>query len=251
MLYLVGTGLAEGDISQRALEVCKRSKLFVEHHTSFISKEYLSWIESLAGKQAIALERSDLEEKARKLVEQASNEDVALLCGGDPLVATTHKILFIEAKRLGVAVGILHSSSVLSAAIGESGLDFYRFGQICTIPTWSEHYKPVSFYETISRNRKSKLHSLVLFDFSSSSGNSMPLSQAINVLEEAEKHYKEGIATQDTKIIILHNLSQKGERKVYCTINEAKSLQLGSGRTSMVIPTELSDIESEIIKSIY
>ncbi len=250
MLYLIGVGLAEGDISLRAMEACKHSLLFVEHHTSFISDEYLARIESLAGRKAKELERRDLEEKAGVLVEKAIKEDVALLCGGDPLMATTHKILFIEAKRLGVKVEVLHSSSILSAAIGESGLDFYKFGQVCTIPSWSEHYRPVSFYETISRNFKNGLHSLVLLDFSPS-GSSMPISDAMAVLEEAESHYKEGIASEGAKIIVLHNISQQGEKRMFCTIGEAKGLELERGRTSIIIPAKLSEIESETIKSVY
>ena len=49
-------------------------------------------------------------------------------------------------------VEVVHSNSVLTAAIGESGLDFYRFGAIATIPKWSAHYTPVSFYETLQKN---------------------------------------------------------------------------------------------------
>ncbi len=49
--------------------------------------------------------------------------------------------------------------------MGESGLDFYRFGQICTIPRWSEHYKPVSFYETIETNLTNGHHSILLLDY--------------------------------------------------------------------------------------
>ena len=251
-MYLVGTGLAEGDLSLNAAEACKRSRLFVEHHTSFISDSYLKEIERLAGRHAERLERNDLEEKSATLAKLAAKEDVAVLIGGDPLIATTHKILFIEAKRAGAKVRVIHSSSVFSAAIGESGLDFYRFGQVCTIPAWSEHYKPVSFYETIEKNLSMGLHSLVLLDYISALHSSIPVKDALSVLEEAEKHYKKRIVKDSMNLIVLHNLSQEDERRVMCTLSEAKTMEFGTGgRTVIIVPAKLQDIESETIKSMY
>ncbi|MEM3227948.1 MAG: diphthine synthase [Candidatus Micrarchaeaceae archaeon] len=247
----MGVGLAPGDISLRGIEICKRSKLFAEKYTSFISDSYLKEIERLSGKEAALLERSDLEEGARHIAEQASKEDIAILAGGDPLIATTHKILSIEAKRAGAKLEIVHSSSIFSVAIGESGLDFYKFGQICTIPAWSEHYKPVSFYETIYKNMERGLHSLVLLDYSPQYGGSLSIAEAASELEAAERHYIKGLITDSTMIIVLHNIAQAGESRILCTFKELKSLPIGDGRSVILIPAKLSDIESEIIKSIY
>ena len=139
----------------------------------------------------------------------AAKADMAVLVAGDPLVATTHKIAYIEAKKAGVKVSVIHASSIVGAAMGESGLDFYRFGQICTIPMWSEHYKPVSFYETIEKNMANSLHSILLLDYDPKIGSIQP-SYAAEILAQAEKKYKKGIIKPSTKVIVLHNLSLPG-----------------------------------------
>ncbi len=116
-----------------------------------------------------------------------------MLIEGDPLIATTHKILFIEAKKQNVKINIIHSSSIITAVIGESGLDFYRFGAICTIARWTEHYKPISFYETIEKNINSNLHSLLLFDFDEKNQTSIELKEVLKILDNAENYYNKKI----------------------------------------------------------
>ncbi len=40
-----------------------------------------------------------MEENASDMVKRAATKDIAILVGGDPLMATTHKILYIEAEK--------------------------------------------------------------------------------------------------------------------------------------------------------
>src|SRR5208283_4653121 len=143
MLLLVGTGISYDDMSVRAVEACRGCKLYVERYTSIMDDEKIMRISEMLGSTPKLLQRSDLEENARRIVSEAKSKNVAILVGGDPLTATTHKILLIEAAKQGVETRIFHASSIFTAAIGESGLDFYRFGQACTIPKWSKSYKPV------------------------------------------------------------------------------------------------------------
>lgn len=210
MLFLVGAGLSEGGLTEEAVELLKREsvKVYAERYTGWFG-DRIPELERRLGKKISVLERSGLEDKITSLIELAAKDDIALLVAGDPLVATTHKIACIEAKDAGVKVQVIHSSSIVGAAMGECGLDFYRFGQICTIPTWSEHYKPVSFYETVEKNTKSNLHSILLLDFDQEVGSIQP-SYAADILVQAEKRYKKGIIKPSTKLIVLHNLSLPG-----------------------------------------
>lgn len=251
MLYLIGAGIASGDIPFRALEILKRSEVFVENYTAFMSGPYLAKLSELAGKDLKSLERRDLEEDAKRIVRAAKDGDVAVLTGGDPLVATTHKILYIEARKQGVDVEVVHSSSIISAAIGESGLDFYRFGQITTIPEWSEHYRPVSFYEVIERNTRNGLHSLVLLDYSEASRSSMKVAQALNELEEAEKHYRKGVINSDSSIIVMVNLSHENEQRLFGALGRIKNRGFERGPAVIIIPSKMSDVEKEVIGSAY
>jgi diphthine synthase len=245
MLFLVGAGLSEGGLTEEAVELLKRDsvKIFAEQYTGWFG-DRIPELEKRLGKKITLLERTGLEDNITSIIQQAATEDIAVLVSGDPLVATTHKIAFIEAKKAGVKVSVIHSSSIVSVAMGESGLDFYKFGQICTIPTWSDHYKPVSFYETIEKNQKNGLHSLLLLDYDPKIGSIQP-SYAAEMLVQAEKTYKKGIIKPSTKVIVLHNLSLPGAQKLLLTLEETKRLRIGPGPTMIILPAKMSDVEAE------
>jgi diphthine synthase len=251
MLYLVGIGLNKGDLPISAVELCKRSEVYIERSTTYVDDERLGYISRAVGKSIRELSRADMEENSGGVIGRAKEHDVVILVGGDPLIATTHKILFIEAKRKGVKVKVRHAPSILPAIMGESGLDFYRFGAICTIPKWVTHYTPVSFYETISRNMANGLHSIVLLDYNPTTNSSLELGEALRVLEEAEKKYKAKIISDGTLMLIMHKMSIEGEQKVFATLKYAKKLRYANGPTAIVIPAKLTDIEKETIVSMY
>jgi diphthine synthase len=251
MLHLIGAGLSPKGITIEAIDLCKNSNfVYVDMYTSFISDAKIEFIKEQIGKNVVGLYRQDMEEKASKIVDQAVNNEVCVLVGGDPLMATTHKTIFLEAKKKGVKISISHSGSILNAVIGESGLDFYKFGQITTLPNWSEHYKPMSFYNIISNNIKNNLHTILLFDYDWKSGNSVSVKEAIGILKKAESEFGKGIIRDDTFVIIMNNLSQEKESKYYITIEKAEKIDT-KGLTTMVIPASLSEIEKELIGSIY
>ncbi len=251
MLYLVGIGLTKADLPAGALDVCRKCDLYVDTYTTYVPQERIEQIEYLAGRSIKKLTRADLEEKIYGLLEQAKEKNIAVLIGGDPLIATTHKIIFIAAKKAKVPIRVIHATSMLSVLMGESGLDFYRFGQICTISRWTEHYSPVSFYDTIKRNAANNLHSIVLLDYDISSNSSLELREGIRILKKAEQSYRAGAATDDKQLIVMHKLSFDDEKKVLTTIGDAESIALGEGPTTLIIPAKLTDIEKEILDSIY
>lgn len=251
MIYLLGIGWSKDDVSQGALKIIKGSRLFIDRYTSFLSDELVEWLGKQAGKKPVFLQRSEMEEGARGLVALGKNSNIAIVVGGDPLMATTHKILLIEAKKQKVALEVVHAPSILSVAMGESGLDFYRFGRIFTIPGWSEHYRPVSFYETLSTNLRNNMHTLALLDYDQKSMRTIPLESALSILESAEAKYREGIVGEHTKLFVLHNLCLPGQRKLFLELGEAKGLRFKEGVTTIVIPAKLSDIERETVDAMY
>ena len=251
MLFLVGIGLSYGDITLKAQEVCGHCELYVERYTNTVDDSRIKFMEGLFGRSIKQLERSDMEENLKTLLGIAKDRDVAVLIIGDPLVATTHKILCIQAKQLGIGVGIVHATSVASTAIGESGLDFYRFGKVCTIPRWREHYTPVSFYETIRLNTQSNEHSLVLLDYDPVTESSLSLSEVAKELKAAESEYKSGIVNDEMKVIVLNSLTQKQEFKAIVRFAELENLNINKGPTAIIIPVKLTGIEEEAVNSMY
>jgi diphthine synthase len=251
MIFLVGTGLSKGDLTQKAIETCAKGELFLDKYTSKVNGETLTAIKKSTGKVPTTLSRSEMEERAQELVEKAKEKDIVIIVGGDPLIATTHKILFLAARKKGVKVEVVHAGSIFTAAIGESGLDFYKFGKTFTIPKWSDHYKPVSFYETLMKNRSIGAHTLALLDYDSEKESSMAINEALAELESAEKQYGKGLVTDKTEIFVMSNLCQPNETKEYIRFGEAKAKNHESGPALLIIPSQLSDIEREIVETMY
>lgn len=249
MLFLVGLGLSDKDISLGAIDACKRCELYIDRFTSRVSDETLAYIKNATGKNATELSRTQMEENARDIVALSSKKDVAILVGGDPLIATTHKILYIEARRQGIKVRYVHSNSIIISSIGESGLDFYRFGSPCTIPRWTHHYSPVSFYEKMALNLKNNEHTILLLDFVSETGTTMPLIDAASILTKAEEHYKQGIIKSDTRLILLHNIGMTDSKITTISISD-QSLDDYKGVNILILPSQLTDIEKEAFEAI-
>ncbi len=248
MLFLAGTGLSYDDISVRAAEACRRcDEVFIDTYTSFVDGRKTEALSKLIGKEIRKLEREDMEDRAKELVERANVKDIAVLIGGDPLIATTHKILFIEAKKANVKIKVYHSSNIMTAAIGESGLDFYRFGAVCTIPRWTDNYKPLSFYETIEKNQKQNNHSLILLDYDPENSATIRVADAVTRLEDAEKSYKNGIISGDKRIIIIKNIGLEKESVRFTTIKEAKE-DSNKGMAAIILPAKLSAVEKETMQ---
>jgi len=88
---------------------------------------------------------------------------VAFLVVGDPFCATTHTDLFLRCVEDGVKVNVIHNASIVSA-MGCCGLQVYRFGEIVSIPFFTDNWRPYSWYDKIEANLKRGLHTLVLLD---------------------------------------------------------------------------------------
>jgi diphthine methyl ester synthase len=58
---------------------------------------------------------------------------------------------------------VIHNASIVSA-FGCCGLQVYRFGEIVSIPFFTETWRPYSFYSKIKGNSERGLHTLALLD---------------------------------------------------------------------------------------
>lgn len=162
MLYFVGGGLwDEKDITLRGIDALRKcSAVYLDSYTSFWGGK--DGLEKLVGKVTIAT-RKDLEDNAMKIVAQAKGSDVAIVVPGDPMVATTHSMIIMEARKHGVDTLVIHAPSIFSA-IAETGLHIYKFGKTITVPFPSENFSPEGFYDGIKENRDRGLHTLLLLD---------------------------------------------------------------------------------------
>jgi diphthine methyl ester synthase len=75
--------------------------------------------------------------------------------------ATTHTDLALRARALGVKTKVIHNASIINA-VSSCGLQLYNFGQVVSLPFFTDTWKPDSWYEKIRENEKLGLHTLIL-----------------------------------------------------------------------------------------
>ncbi len=162
----MGLGLGSPDYFTRAAlrELERSDVVYLDTYTGFLEERAISELRGLLGERLVLAKRRDLEEGSRELIELAGKEEVSVAVPGDPLIATTHSSLIVEAVRRGVRWRVVHGVSVLSAAISRSGLSAYRFGRTVTLPKIVGREEYEAIYRTITSNFELGLHTLVLLD---------------------------------------------------------------------------------------
>lgn len=178
MLYLIGLGL-NGDLTREGVITAQKCKVYLELYTSFLTVP-LRDLERVLQKDITVLTREDIEE-TQQFLKEAKTTDVALLVVGDPLVATTHTEIIIEARKRAITTKVIHNSSICSA-IAETGLQIYKFGKTITIPFSQKGFQPTSFYEILQKNRSIGAHTLVLLDIQHDQKRCMNPKEAMQIL---------------------------------------------------------------------
>lgn len=249
MLYLIGIGICdEKDISLRALEAIKQcGAVFAESYTSILSHGSLLRLEALCGKKITRLSRNDVEGE-KEILDACKNSDACLLVAGDPLIATTHVSLLVEAQKRGIATKAIHSSSILSAAIGESGLQAYRFGKIITIPKWKPNYKPSSPYDTIEENLSRNLHTLLLLDLDEKGAHLEP-KEALRELLAMEEEKKKGLISPATNFLLLSRVGWPTQRRAYSSLAALLDGHTDDLPAVLILPAKLHFMEEEFLLS--
>ncbi len=248
MLLLIGLGLDTKDISIRALEEIKAADaLMLDPYTNIISDQYIDYLEKSSGKKIIKLNRSDLEENVPITIGEAGTKKIAILVSGDPMIATTHQILIDHAVKSAIPYKVMHSSSILTAAIGECGLIPYKFGQTTTIPFWTDKYKPISFLDTISKNMGCNYHTIVLLDYNYLKKEGLKLEAAINQLMIAENEKKTGCIGLESKIFVMGDIGKENQIVRYVKLSDLEeSAPIFEGKIlTLVIPSKLAVSEED------
>jgi len=251
MLFLIGMGLSHREIPRNAMEViADADEVLVDQYTNFITDEDLAKIGEDLNVSLVLLNRSDLEENAKLMVERARTKKIAILVSGDPLIATTHHTILDLAHKMKVEYRVYHAASIFSAGIGESGLDVYKFGPTTTLAFWSDNYKPVSHIDVIKRNMEAGEHTMCLLDYHYAEKRRMRLAEAVSLLHGADRQRNYNILKHDTKLIVLGDIGKETQTIAYLEIAKIgkEELMMFEGKVlTIIIPGKLNFAEEEAL----
>lgn len=247
-LAFIGIGLSKGDITIKALDFLKECDVaYSEIYTSKLSDYRIEEVEGLIGKRIRILERKDVEEK-NILLKEAESKKVAFLVVGDPMVATTHVSLRIEAEKKGIKTRVINGISVLTAVPSILGLQHYKFGRTTTLAYPEDRYFPLSPYYVIKENMERGLHTLVLLDINQEKGRLMTIREGIDLLFKMEREVNGGIIREDT---LMCGVARAGSKNCIARASPAKTLRgidFGETPHTLVIPGKLHFVEEEALE---
>jgi len=247
-LYLAGLGInPPGSISQDAIKAARQCEfVYLEQYTNHLAPDLKKQLEELFGKRISLVDRETVEDESL-LIAGAQSSDCCLLISGDPLVATTHINLLISAKKYRVRCVIVHSSSVLSAAASESGLQAYKFGQTTTIPHFRENYRPSSPLDVILSNQTLGLHTICLLDIDKELGPLSPQQACASLLDMQSAQGSK--MDKDAKIVVLSRLGFSDQMVIYSTIGKIIDGKEGELKTPacLIVPGKLHFVEEEFL----
>ena len=249
-LTFIGMGLySETDISLRGLKKAKEvDAVFVDYYTSLMPGLSQQKLQELIGKRIHAVSRRDLEEEeGRKILETSKNGKAVMLVPGDPMIATTHVDLRIRAEKQGIRTSIIHGTSIISAAIGLSGLQNYKFGRSVTIPFTGSGVVSETPYNVIAENKNRGLHTLCFLDIKADEKRYMTANQGLRTLFELENRKHQGVIVSDTLAV---GIARAGSESPVIKADFALPLSkfdFGQPPHSLILPGKLHFMEAEAL----
>ena len=249
MLFFIGLGLYdERDISVKGLEAVRAADVvYAEFYTSRLMGASLETLEGFYGRKICILSRQDVESDPAWL-EAARERNVALLVGGDPMVSTTHLDLRLRAVELGIKTRVIHSSSIVTAVSGLTGLQNYRFGRSTTIPfAYVSRGKRVvaeTPFLVLKENLTRNLHTMLFLDIQDT--RYMTVNEGVDLLLEMQASDRETILDGCLGIGIARAGSEDAVVKADFLRNLAR-YDFGGPLHILVVPAHLHFMEADAL----
>jgi len=250
-LIFVGLGLFdEKDVSLRGVEEARGADfVFAELYTSLLAGFSLRRLEKIVGKDIILLDRRALEDENGELIlREAERGKVAFLVPGDPLIATTHIDLRIRAEKRGIKTRVIHAASIVSAVMGLSGLQNYKFGRSVTIPFPDIGVVSETPYEVIAENKARNLHTLCFLDIDVEKSRYMKIREALEILLSLEDKIGKNILTLESLVIGISRVGAEDGIVKAGTIRDLMKFDFGNPPQILIVPSNrLHFMEAEAL----
>jgi len=245
-----------------------------EAYTALWPQDELDKLEEQVGSITKVM-RPEIED-ATEILELAKSSLVAVMIVGDPLQATTHVDLQLQANEMGVACKVMHGISITTILSGAIGLSNYKFGRSTTLTYPYGGWIATSPLEVIASNQYQGLHTLVLLDLDPSGqgiGNQKPMSPegAYNSMElmwlkmedmaedfmqpddELEGMKQKAIlellenGLGDLRVVLASDMGCTNERII--STNFAQLSEFEGGRLNcLVVPANLGEVEEVALR---
>ena len=272
-LRLIGIG--PGTVASMTTEAISAAKSAdfrrYEAYTALWPDEELSDLEQLVGPIERVM-RPEIE-TPEEILGLAKNHVVAVLIVGDPLQATTHVDLQLQANENGIECEVIHGISITNLVTGAIGLSNYKFGRQTTLTYPYSGWIATSPLEVIAVNRGMGLHTLALLDLDptgAGTGEQRPmqpvdavksLNAMANKLVESvedmpvespfERFKVESVVKTCSEIsslnvVLCSDMGTKNQSIVATTV-DALANEQGGRLNCLVFPASTSDVEEKAL----
>ncbi len=248
-LHFVGLGLYdETDISVAGLEAAQSAdQVFAEFYTSKLTGATIEVLEGRIGRPITMLGRESVETQPETVLDVAADGKAVMLVVGDPMAATTHIDLRLQAEGRGIHTRIFHGASILTAAFTELGLSVYKSGRVCTLQWPSGTYFPSSPYEQLAENLQSDLHTLVLMDIRSDEGRYMTAAEGCQLLLRYESELGYGVTGPDALACVVARAGAPDCLRVAGRLEDLAKMEFGPALHSIVVVGRLHFMEARAL----
>jgi diphthine synthase len=273
-LLLVGMG--PGRISSMTIEAKNAAKSAdfrrYEAYTALWPADELAKLEEDIGDIEMVM-RPEVESPT-ELLDLAKNHLVALLIVGDPLQATTHVDIQLQALEAGINCIVFHGISITTLVTGAVGLSNYRFGRQTTITYPYGGWVATSPLEVIAVNIFQNQHTLALLDLDptgAGTGKQIPMQPgdayaSLGLMKEKLSSNISGMPEDNTiesmkklafkeftdkdldsiKVVLCADMGTKDEKITYTTVGDLKNLD-GGRLNCLIFPAITSEVEEKAL----
>ena len=273
---LVLIGMGPGGIAgmtRAAIQAAKNADYRrYEAYTALWSDSDLADLESEIGPIEKVM-RPEVEDPV-DLLDLAKDGVVALLVVGDPLQATTHVDLQLQAAEAGIDCTVIHGISITGLVTGAIGLSNYKFGRQTTLTYPYGGWVATSPLEVIALNRMQGLHTLALLDLDPTGegvGGQVPMqpkdaANAMFLMAEKLKTSYEEMPYESTfdklkieackaicedvsslMVVLCSDMGTPQQNITYLPLSDLSNAKIGRLHC-LVVPAKLGDVEDSAVR---
>ena len=273
---LILIGMGPGKFSSMTIEAKQAAKLCdtlrYEAYTALWPQDELDLLEVECG-EITKVMRPEIE-TPELLLEMAKNSLVGLLVVGDPLQATTHVDLQLQAAEAGIECITFHGISITTIVTGALGLSNYKFGRQTTLTYPYGGWVATSPLEVIAMNMSLGQHTLALLDLDptgAGTGQQKPMMPAdavqsvVSMIDKLKNNFDDllndspydafkieslrtilNIPLNDFRVVLCSDMGTPSQNIVSTNL-EALSQINGGSMNCLVFLGNMSDVEEKAL----